>query len=84
MVDALIRTMLVLPLVAGLAFASLWAWRRYQLGLGSGASERSIAVVDSLSLGPANRLVVVEFGDRHILLSVGKQGVATLAESEHG
>ncbi len=45
------------------------------------ARTRRVRVVDVLALGPGNRLAVVAFGDRELLLSVTKASVVLLAEN---
>ena len=42
--------------------------------------ERRVRVVDGLMLGPGNRLTVVAFGGRELLLSVTKTGATLVAE----
>ena len=44
--------------------------------------ERRVRVLDALALGPGNRLAVVAFGDRELLLSITKTSVVLLAEQE--
>lgn len=41
--------------------------------------ERRLRIVDAQMLGPGNRLAVVAFGGRELLLSVTKQGATLLA-----
>ena len=43
--------------------------------------ERRVRVLDGLMLGPGNRLTVVAFGGRELLLSVTKGGATLVAES---
>lgn len=43
--------------------------------------ERRVRVVDGLMLGPGNRLTVVAFGGRELLLSVTKAGAVLVAEA---
>lgn len=42
--------------------------------------ERRVRVVDGLMLGPGNRLAVVAFGGRELLLSVTKAGATLIVE----
>ena len=75
-----LRLLLLLPLVAGLAFGALWLWRRVQPGMAMGQREKLVRVVDAAPLGTAARLAVVEFGSRQLLLSVTRNRVDLLAE----
>ncbi len=78
----IIRTLLMLLLVAGLAVLSLWLWRKTQMGGVVAGRVRSVAVIDSVALGPTNRLLVVEFDGRKLLLSASRQGVSLLSQAE--
>lgn len=42
--------------------------------------ERHAQVVQALPLGPATRLLVVEFGGRRLLIGQSRAGLATLGE----
>jgi len=44
------------------------------------ASVQPVKVVATTALGPGTHLAVVAFGERHLLLAVGKSGVALIAE----
>ena len=82
MVDYLFRLLLLVPLVGGLAFGTLWVMRRLQPGLAVGGKRiRRVAVVDAVPLGAMNRLAVVEFGGRHLLVAVSRGRVDLIAET---
>ncbi len=78
----IVRTLLMLLLVVGLAVASLWLWRKTQIGGGVAGRVRSIALIDSLPLGPTTRLIVVEFDNRKLLLSATRQGLSLLSQAD--
>lgn len=80
--DLVLRLLLMLPLVGGLAVLSLWLWRKTQLGGVVVGRVRSVAVIDSVALGPSNRLLVVEFDGRKLLLSASRQGVSLLSQAD--
>ncbi len=42
---------------------------------------RRLRLVDVLALGPGNRLAVVAFGDRELLIAIGKGQLSLLAEN---
>jgi flagellar protein FliO/FliZ len=81
MVDYLLRLLLLVPLVGGLAFGSLWLWRKLQPGMALGQRTRSIKVIDAIPMGATGRLAVVEFANRRILLSVSRGRIEKLAEA---
>ncbi|MDB5687111.1 MAG: hypothetical protein JWR77_1700 [Rhizorhabdus sp.] len=81
MVDYLLRLLLLVPLVGGLAFGSLWLWRKLQPGMAIGQRERAIKVIDAIPMGTTGRLAVVEFANRRILLSVSRGRIEKIAEA---
>jgi flagellar protein FliO/FliZ len=86
MTDYLLRLLILLPLVGGMAWGSLWLWKKAQLGLPMAASRkaRSLVVADVAPLGPGTKLAVVEFAGQRILLAVSRAGVARLADDARG
>jgi flagellar protein FliO/FliZ len=80
---SMLPMLLALALVLALIPASMWLLRR--LGAGSNAPGSGMKVVSQLTLGPRERLVVVEAGDRWLLLGVTASSinrVGTLAKGE--
>jgi flagellar protein FliO/FliZ len=65
-----------LVFVLGLIFALAWLAKRMP-GV-AGGSNRALRVVASLSLGPREKVVVVDVGGRQLLLGVGAGGTRTL------
>lgn len=77
--EYLLRLLLVVPLIGGLAWGSLWLWKRVQLGLPvKTTSKRPVRIVDALALGTNGKLVVVEFGGETLLLGVSRSGICQL------
>jgi flagellar protein FliO/FliZ len=75
--------LLALGLVLALIPASMWLLRR--LGAGNNAPGAGMKVISQLTLGPRERLVVVEAGDRWLLLGVTASSinrVGSLAKGE--
>lgn len=81
MLDYLLRLLLLVPLVGGLAYCSLWLWRKLQPGMAIGNRERALKVVDAIPMGATGRLAVVEFANRHILISVSRGRIEKIAEA---
>ncbi len=81
MTDYLLRLLLLVPLVAGLAYGSLWLWRKLQPGIAIGNRKRALKIVDAIPMGATGRLAVVEFANRHILVSVSRGRIEKLAEA---
>ena len=77
----ILRLLVLVPLVAGLAFVALWLWRKVQPGMALRQRDRLVNVVDGVPLGTTGRLAVVEFGDKRLLLAVSRGTVQLLSES---
>lgn len=56
----LLKLVVLIPLVAGLAYGALYLWRKLQPGMAMGQRERLVKLVDAVPLGATNRLAVVE------------------------
>lgn len=77
----LLKLLVMLPLVAGLAWGALLLWRRVQPGMAAGAPDSGrLRVVDAAPLGLGGRLAVVEFDGRRLLLAVTRGRVEPIAE----
>jgi flagellar protein FliO/FliZ len=75
-----IRLMLAVPLIGGLAFGSLWLWKRVQLGLPvKPENSRPVRIVDAVTLGTNGKLIVVDFAGDMLLLGVSRSGISRLA-----
>ncbi|MBX3560523.1 MAG: FliO/MopB family protein [Sphingomonas sp.] len=77
----LLKLVILIPLVAGLAYGALYLWRKLQPGMAMGQRERLVKLVDAVPLGATGRLAVVEFGGKNLLIAVSRGGVQLLSES---
>ena len=87
MFEYILRLLILLPIVGGMAWGSLWLWKRVQMGVpltGGQKQGRLIEMVGVLPLGPGTKLAVVEFAGQQILLSVSRGGVTRLADNSQG
>ena len=88
MLEYFLRLLILLPLVGGLAWGSLWLWKRVQMGMpligGGEPRARAIEMVDVLPLGPGSKLAVVEFAGQRILIAVSRNGITRLADNGEG
>ena len=79
----ILKLVILIPLVAGLAWGSLWLYRRAQQSIGSaGRRERLVTLLDATPLGATARLAVVDFAGRRLLLAVSRTGVSLISETE--
>ena len=79
----LFKLALLLPLIGLLIWGSLKLTRKMQARIGATPTrERSIRVVETMMLSPGQKLAVIEFRGREILVSASRSGLTRLAESE--
>jgi flagellar protein FliO/FliZ len=84
MTSYILKLLVLIPLVCGMAFGALWLWRKAQPGMGFGARERRLKMLDALPVGATGRLAVVEFADRQLLVSISRGRIELLAEAPLG
>ena len=77
----IVKLLILLPMICGLAYASLLLARRMQGRLISGQGERIARIVESSILSPGLKIAVIEFHGREILVSASRNGLVTLAEA---
>jgi flagellar protein FliO/FliZ len=71
-------TPLVLGLLLVLALIPAAAWLLRRAGLAQPASAAGLRIVAQLPLGPRDRILIVEVGDRRWLLGVSSSGIRRL------
>ena len=87
MFEYILRLLILLPLIGGMAWGRLWLWKRVQMGVplvGGAAKTRAIEMVDVLPLGPGSKLAVVEFAGQRILVAVSRNGITRIADDAQG
>lgn len=83
MVWYVVKLLVLLPLIAALAWGCLRLARLAQArmgGDGRGAA-RSVRIVETMMLSPTLKLAVIEFHGREILVSASRSGLVRLAEA---
>jgi flagellar protein FliO/FliZ len=78
----ILKLVILIPLVGGLAYGSLWLWRRVQPGMAFNQRARLVKLVDAIPLGATGKLAVVDFGGKRLLLAVSRTGVTLVSETE--
>lgn len=83
MAEYILRLVILLPLIGGLAWGSLWLLRRAQIGLPltRNAQERAVQVIDAVPMGVGSKLAVVRFDDRNLLVAVTRNQITLLSEA---
>ncbi|OBV10900.1 flagellar biosynthetic protein FliO [Erythrobacter dokdonensis] len=83
MLEYLLRLALLLPLLAGLIWGSLWLTRFMQSRLAGqpGAPGRHLQLVETSLIAPGVKLAVVRFHGREILLGMSRHGMVRLGEA---
>lgn len=79
----ILRLVILLPLVGGLAWASLWLLRRAQIGLplSRAGQDRALQVIDAVPMGTGSKIAVVRFDDRNFLVAVTRTQITLLSEA---
>lgn len=82
MVWYVIKLILLLPLIAGLAWGCLKLAQKLQGRFGAvpGAG-KSVRIVETTMLSPTLKLAVIEFHGREVLVAASRQGLTRLAEA---
>ena len=78
----IIKLLVLLPVMGSLIFGALWLYKKYQPVLRSPDQRSTVRVLESIALGPFNKLTVVEFDGKKVLLGVSKNNVSRLADCE--
>lgn len=82
MVWYVVKLLVLLPLIAAMIWGSLRLAQRLQGRMGAPVAgrTRSVRVVETCMLSPTQRLAVIEFHGREILVASNRHGLTRLAE----
>ena len=82
MIWYVVKLLVLLPLIAGLAWGTLKLAHKMQAKMGTApGTTRSIRVIETTMLSPTLKLAVIEFHGREILVSTSRAGLTRLAEA---
>lgn len=82
MIWYVLKLLLMLPLLAGLIWGSLWLTRKMQARLADPARPRAARLLETTMLAPGIRLAVIEFHGTEILVGSTRHGLTRLAEAK--
>ena len=82
MIWYILKLLVLLPLIGGLAWASLKLAQRVRTKLETAQGPRAAKIVETTMLSPALRLLVIEFHGREILVAASRNGLTRLAEAQ--
>lgn len=77
-----VKLLVLLPLIGGLAWASLHLANRLKSRVAAKQGPRATRLVETTMISPTLRLLVIEFHGRQILVAAGRSGVTRLAEAD--
>jgi flagellar protein FliO/FliZ len=77
----ILKLLVLLPLIAGLAWGSLILLRKLQERGGGNQAAKSVRVIETTMLSPTLKLAVIEFHGKEILVSASRSGLTRLAEA---
>ena len=78
----ILKLIVLLPLIAGLAWGSLKLAQKMQARIGGAqGGSKAVRIIETTMLSPTLKLAVIEFHGREILVSASRQGLTRLAEA---
>jgi flagellar protein FliO/FliZ len=77
----ILKLLVLLPLIGMLAWGSLKVAQKMQARVAGNPAARSVRIVETLMLSPTQKLAVIEFRGREILVAATRAGLTRLAEA---
>ena len=78
----ILKLLVLLPLVCGLLIGCLYLWRRLESRLPGQPATRLLQVRETMMVSPGNRLAVLDFEGRRLLISVSRTGVTLIDKAD--
>lgn len=78
----ILKLLVLLPLVCGLLIGCLYLWRRLESRLPGQPATRLLQVRETMMVSPGNRLAVLDFEGRRLLVSVSRTGVTLIDKAD--
>jgi len=77
----IVKLLVLLPLIAVMIWGSLRFARHMQGRMMQAGGQKSVRVIETVMLSPTQRLAVLEFHGREILVGLSRGGMTRLAEA---
>ena len=81
MVWYVLKLLVLLPLIGLLAWGSLKFAQKMQARVAGAPGSKSVRIIETVMLSPTQRLAVIEFRGREILVASSRSGLTRLAEA---
>lgn len=78
----ILKLLVLLPLVCGLLIGCLYAWRRLEARLPGQPATRLLQVKETMMVSPGNRLAVLDFEGRRLLVAVSRTGITLIDKAD--
>ena len=75
----IVKLVILIPLIAGMIWGSLKLSQKMQKRFMAAGAGRSVRIVETIMLSPTQKLAVIEFHGREILVATGRNGMTRLA-----
>ena len=77
----IVKLVILIPLIAGMIWGSLKLSQKMQKRFMAAGAGRSVRIVETIMLSPTQKLAVIAFHGREILVATGRNGMTRLAEA---
>ncbi len=81
MIWYIIKLVILLPLIGGMIWGSLKLSQHMQKRFMAQGTTRSVRIIETIMLSPTQKLAVLEFHGREILVATSRAGMTRLAEA---
>jgi flagellar protein FliO/FliZ len=77
----ILKLLVLLPMIGLLAWGSLKFAQKMQAKVAGAPGSKLVRIIETVMLSPSQRLAVIEFHGREILVAVSRNGLTRLAEA---
>jgi len=77
----IVKLLILLPLIGGMIWGSLKLSQNVQKRMLAKGQGRRVRIIETIMLSPTQKLAVIEFHGREILVATSRHGMTRLAEA---